>query len=104
MVDIRWQQNTCPICGRTFRVTPTDDVFIPACGCYTDADAGHYPCESCGLKHYYAHEGKEAPERRFVAITDGDHLVATAEGKEAGDALLGEFFVDPDDLGDQDPG
>lgn len=94
--DLRWRDNTCPICNRTFRVTPSDDTFIPACGCYDDAEPGHYPCEECGLAHVYSHEGKEPPSKRFVVITDGDRIVAEAEGKEAGDALLGEFFIDPD--------
>ena len=97
MTDMRWKQNTCPICERTFQVTPYDDIFIPACGCYDDAEGGHYPCEACGLPHVYACLDKgEAPERRFVAITDGDRLIASAEGKEAGDALIGEFFVTPE--------
>jgi hypothetical protein len=115
-VDLRWKQNTCPICGRTFQVTPTDDYFIPACGCYADADPGHFPCEECGLSHIYAcanaprqrgfwgvvsrvvmRAKPPPPDRRLLEVVDGDRVIARAKGKEAGDALIGEFFVAPDE-------
>lgn len=98
MIDfalVLWKDNTCPICERTFKVTPTDDVFIPVCGCYDDAEPGHLPCEECGLKHIYAHDNREPPARRFTAIIDGEGaLIASAEGKEDGDALAQEFIVE----------
>lgn len=49
--DVGWKINTCPVCFRSFVVTPLDDVFWPACGCYDDAPAGEIPCEECGLRH-----------------------------------------------------
>lgn len=95
--DGRWQENTCPICERTFTVTPSDDYLIPACGCYDNAEPGHLPCESCGITHVYACLDKgKPPERRFVAITEGERVIAQAEGKDAGDALIGEFIVKPE--------
>lgn len=93
--DMRWKQNTCPICHRQFRVTPLDDIFVPACGCYNDAPEGAFPCEDCGLAHYYAHENKPPP-RKFVAITRDGEIIASAEGA-AGQALIGEFFIDPEE-------
>lgn len=92
--DLRWTQNTCPICGRTFKITPQDDILVPACGCYDTAPDGELPCEPCGISHVYSHTGEEPPERRLVGVVDGDQVVADAEG-DAGDALLGEFFVEP---------
>lgn len=44
--------STCPICKRTWLVTPWADCMLPACGCYgDDASTGDRPCESCGLGH-----------------------------------------------------
>jgi hypothetical protein len=109
-VDLRWKQNTCPICERTFQVTPKDDYFIPACGCFDDAAPGHYPCFHCGLAHvdacldksmlrrlwnFVARVVLRRSDRFFVEIVDGDRLIARAEGKDAGDALIDEFFVPP---------
>ncbi len=109
-VDLRWKQNTCPICERTFQVTPKDDYFIPACGCYDDAAPGHYPCFECGLAHIDACLDKSMlrrlssfvarfvlrrSDRFFVEIVNGDRVIARAEGKDAGDALIDEFFVPP---------
>jgi hypothetical protein len=95
--DGRWQQNTCPICERTFTVTPSDDYFIPACGCYDDAEPGHYPCESCGIPHVYACMDKGSmPERRFTAIVGSDEkIIASIEGEREGAALADEFIVRP---------
>jgi hypothetical protein len=48
--------STCPICKRTWLVTPWDDCFLPSCGCYgTDASTGDRPCESCGMAHRRQH-------------------------------------------------
>jgi hypothetical protein len=47
-------QSTCPICGKEWIVTPFDDCFLPACGCYgKDTGPGNpaRPCESCGMAH-----------------------------------------------------
>lgn len=44
-------KNTCPICERTFEVTPWDDYFIPACGCYAHLEEGGLLCETCGIAH-----------------------------------------------------
>lgn len=44
----------CPICGRTWLVTPYDDCMIPACGCYgkdSSAENPNRPCEKCGMDH-----------------------------------------------------
>lgn len=46
--------STCPVCTRTWEVTPHDDCMMPACGCFgTDASAANpaRPCEGCGLRH-----------------------------------------------------
>jgi len=44
--------STCPICGRSWRVTPLDDCLVPDCGCYGDeTERGDRPCEPCGLAH-----------------------------------------------------
>lgn len=46
--------STCPICGKTWVVTLTEDCLIPACGCYgndTRVDNHGRPCEPCGLAH-----------------------------------------------------
>lgn len=94
-VDMRWKENTCPICDRTFTVAPADDYLIPACGCFNDAEPGHYPCELCGIKHFYEHKGGEAPTKRIVAIEQDGEVIAYAEG-EMGDALADEFVVRPE--------
>jgi hypothetical protein len=47
-------QSKCPICGKVWAVTPLDDCFLPACGCYgsdTSRENPARPCESCGLQH-----------------------------------------------------
>lgn len=46
--------STCPICKRTWWVTPLDDCLVPACGHYgdsTDASRTDRSCHSCGLAH-----------------------------------------------------
>jgi len=108
--DLGWQQNTCPMCERTFQVTPNDDYFIPACGCYDDAAPRHYPCFECGLMHvdaclykgilyelwdFVARVFLRRRTRFLVEIVDGDRVIARAEGKDAGDALINEFFPPP---------
>lgn len=55
-------ETTCPICSRTWTVTPWDDYLIPACGCYGD-DPRNAPCESCGLRHAWNCD-KRAEARR----------------------------------------
>lgn len=50
--------STCPICGRSWTVTPWDDCLLPACGCYGhDVGPGNpnRPCNRCGLRHALAH-------------------------------------------------
>lgn len=48
---------SCPLCHRTFWVTPRDDCLVPACGCYgtrgsaTDGANHERPCFRCGLDH-----------------------------------------------------
>lgn len=95
--DMRWQENTCPICDRTFKVTPSDDYFIPACGCYDDAEAGHYPCEPCGMTHVYAClDNAKPPTRRATMIVGADgSIIAQVEGEREGAALADEFIVEP---------
>ena len=47
-------ESTCPVCSRTWTVTPLDDCMLPACGCFGDdttADNPHRICHSCGLGH-----------------------------------------------------
>jgi hypothetical protein len=47
-------QSTCPICHKTWLVTPYADCMLPACGCYgddTSANNPNRPCESCGIAH-----------------------------------------------------
>lgn len=45
-------QNVCPVCKREFMVTPQDDVFVPACGCFgVEVTVGALPCEDCGMAH-----------------------------------------------------
>lgn len=46
--------SNCPICGRQWRVTPTDDCLMPECGCFGEdvtAKNPHRPCERCGIEH-----------------------------------------------------
>jgi hypothetical protein len=50
--DAGW--STCPICARTWLVTPVVDCMLPACGCYGHDTSRHNPirpCEPCGLAH-----------------------------------------------------
>ena len=97
MTDMRWKENTCPICERTFTVTPSDDYLVPGCGCFDEVEAGHYPCESCGLKHYYACLDKgDPPTRRLTAIVENGVVIAQVEGGLEGAALADEFFVNPE--------
>lgn len=70
--DPRWQMNTCPICEREHQVTPLDDVCIPACGCYDDAEAGAWPCETCGLNH-----ANKCPRREGYREGDETKVVVT---------------------------
>lgn len=68
---MRWKANRCPLCSREFQVTPSDDVLIPACGCYDAAPEGEYPCEDCGIAHVYACQGMgEPPTRRVVVFVE----------------------------------
>lgn len=49
--------STCPLCGRTWLVTPLDDCGLPACGCYGDdvsAANPARPCERCSIRHALA--------------------------------------------------
>lgn len=96
--DPRWQENTCPVCGRAFTVTPTDDVMLPACGCFDDPVDHQWPCERCGLEHVYACLDKgPVPQRRLTAIVDETgRVVAQVEGEREGAALADEFIVRPD--------
>jgi hypothetical protein len=41
------------------------------------------------------------PKCRLVAIVDGGRVIARAKGKDVGDALIGEFFVAPEEGGDK---
>lgn len=47
-------ESTCPVCSRTWTVTPFADCFMPACGCFgfdsSEANPNR-PCESCGMSH-----------------------------------------------------
>lgn len=47
-------RSICPVCARSWTVTPLDDCLMPACGCYGH-DASHRnparPCHTCGLAH-----------------------------------------------------
>lgn len=46
--------STCPVCGKTWLVTPSQDCMLPSCGCfgYDTSEANKYrPCEPCGLRH-----------------------------------------------------
>lgn len=46
--------STCPLCQRTWLVTPEDDCMMPACGEFgfdSSADNTHRPCNACGVKH-----------------------------------------------------
>jgi len=44
--------STCPICKRTWLVTPLDDCMVPYCGCFGNVtESGNRPCERCGLHH-----------------------------------------------------
>lgn len=67
-------ESTCPICQRTWLVTPKDDCLMPACGCFgfdTSASNPSRPCETCGLTHQYAHEGKGPPAKMHIRQVDG---------------------------------
>lgn len=49
--------STCPICRRTWTVTPHDDCLMPSCGCFgmdSSAANSHRPCQSCGVNHALA--------------------------------------------------
>jgi hypothetical protein len=49
--------STCPICNRTWLVTPFDDCLLPDCGCYgfdTSPTNHTRPCEACGITHAFA--------------------------------------------------
>lgn len=46
--------STCPVCGRSWLVTPRDDCLLPTCGCFGDNTTESNPvrpCERCGLEH-----------------------------------------------------
>ena len=50
-------QSTCPICHKTWLVTPYADCMLPACGCYgddTSASNPNRPCEACGMAHAFS--------------------------------------------------
>ena len=49
--------STCPICRKTWLVTPREDCLLPACGCYgndTEATNQSRPCENCGMAHAFS--------------------------------------------------
>lgn len=55
-------ESTCPVCDRTWTVTPFDDCMLPACGCYgddTSAANPHRICHRCGLAH-----ARRCPKRK----------------------------------------
>lgn len=44
--------NTCPLCLRSWEITPYSDCLVPTCGCFgNDPWSGEAPCEPCGLSH-----------------------------------------------------
>ena len=50
-------ESTCPICHKTWLVTPYADCMLPACGCYgddTSANNPNRPCEPCGIAHAFS--------------------------------------------------
>jgi len=52
-------KSRCPMCGRKWIVTPTDDCLLPACGCFghdTSELNPNRPCNSCGLNHAFSCE------------------------------------------------
>ena len=62
MSETIWNLNagmsTCPVCERSWLVTPANDCLLPACGCFgsdTSEKNPRRPCEACGLKHSAAH-------------------------------------------------
>jgi len=47
--------SNCPICERSWLVTPLDDCLLPACGCFgwdTTSANPFRPCETCGHQHW----------------------------------------------------
>lgn len=70
--------NRCPVCKRVHEVTPTDDVLLPACGCFgrdlESVDAA--PCEACGFAHIMRCDHFTAGTRRVVhAVMEGAPIV-----------------------------
>jgi hypothetical protein len=62
-------QSTCPICHKTWLVTPNADCMLPSCGCYgkdTSASNPNRPCESCGTAHAFS----GCVSRRRVRISE----------------------------------
>jgi hypothetical protein len=67
-------ESTCPLCGRTWTVTPLDDCFVPACGHYgTDVSPANKerPCEPCGMAHMRECEG--LPDEGIATVVPSSH-------------------------------
>lgn len=46
--------STCPICKKTWLVTPLNDCLLPSYGCYgsdTESSNKNRPCHNCGISH-----------------------------------------------------
>ncbi len=46
--------STCPICHKSWLVTPFADCLMPACGCYGHdvSEKNHSRlCQNCGIQH-----------------------------------------------------
>lgn len=57
--------STCPICGKTWWVTPSRDCLVPVCGHYgegTDASRHDRPCDACGLVHALKCDVRPVPD------------------------------------------
>lgn len=71
-------ETTCPICSRTFLVTPRDDCMMPACGCYgptcsaMDREKKDRLCEACGVAH--AMKCPKPKEKLHVPLVVRDHM------------------------------
>jgi hypothetical protein len=51
---------TCPVCDRTWTVTPYDDFSLPECGCFAGQPEGKSPCKTCGEQHMAACTKKDS--------------------------------------------